>query len=231
MAGWLMYRVLHIAMTLMRRIGWWRWRIEGLERLPPREQGGMMVVMNHINWLDILAVGSLLPLSYRLSWLAKSEIFEHPVAHWFFSNMRVIPIRRGKRDVAALGMAEEALRRGEVMLVFPEGHRSGNGVLQAGRGGAVRLAMRAGVPVVPLAIIGTQHGLKGTLKRREVVIRVGEPFTILPTSNGKIPPDLMASLTDDMMGRIAALLPPDYRGAYQDVPLEAEDEVELEVPA
>lgn len=215
MAGWLIYRFFHIGINLLRMIGWFRWRIEGLEHLPPREQSGMIIAMNHIHWLDIFAVGILLPFRYRLTWLGKSELFEHPVGAWYFRSMQVVPVRRGKRDIAAMQHSAELLKQGAVMLIFPEGHRSRTGILQQGHTGTIRLAVWGGVPIVPAAIIGTQHKLAGTLRRREVVLRLGPAYTIPPTPDGKIPPDLMASLTNDLMYRIAAMLPPDYRGPYQ----------------
>lgn len=215
MVGWIMYGALYTLFHIFIKLGWWRWRIEGLENLPARQQGGLLLVMNHINWVDIIAVDTLLPFRYRLSWLAKSELFANPLARWFLGHMQVVAIRRGKRDVAALDMSVEMLQQGAAMLIFPEGHRSRTGVLQPGRGGAVRLAMRSGVPLVPLAIVGTQHALRGTLLRKEVCLRIGQPYRIAPTANGKIPPDMMAALTDEMMQRIAGLLPADYRGPYQ----------------
>jgi 1-acyl-sn-glycerol-3-phosphate acyltransferase len=224
MAGWLMYGFLYVLLNAMIKIGWFRWRVEGLENLPPRKNSGMLIVMNHINWVDIIAVGTLLPFEYRLSWLAKSELLDNPLGRWFFSNMQVVPVRRGKRDIAALETGAQVLKDGAVMLIYPEGHRSRTGVLQQGRGGAVRLAMWGGVPVVPVAIIGTQHKMRGTLLRKEVVLRIGEPYTIPPNEGRKIPPDQMAALTADMMYRIAALLPPEYRGPYQLEQAEAEAE-------
>jgi 1-acyl-sn-glycerol-3-phosphate acyltransferase len=215
MAGWLMYRLLQLSMRLLIAIGWWRWRIEGLEKLPPRQDGGIIFAMNHVHWIDIPAVGALLPFDYRLSWLAKSELFANPLAGWWLHSMNVVPIKRGKRDVGAMRAAEQMLKDGATMLVFPEGHRSKTGILQEGRSGAVRLAARGGVPIVPLAITGTQHGTKGTLLRKEVCIRVGEPYTIPAHLSKKIPPDTMTGLKDELMGRIAALLPPAYRGPYQ----------------
>ncbi|NTV62994.1 MAG: 1-acyl-sn-glycerol-3-phosphate acyltransferase, partial [Oscillochloris sp.] len=197
---------------------WWRWRVEGLENLPPRKTGGMVMAMNHVNGLDIPVIGAMLPFSYRLSWLGKAEIFENPIVGWWFRTMNVIPIKRGRRDVAALDAAVDALRAGATLLIFPEGHRSRTAVLQAGRGGAIRLAMQSGVPIVPIAIVGSEHGLKGTCLRKPILVRIGEPYTIQPFENGKIPPDVMDQLTADLMRRIAALLPEERRGSYAQLP-------------
>lgn len=214
MLGNIIYKLLYIFIHALIRSGWWRWRVEGLENLPPRQAGGMVLAMNHINWIDIPVVGALLPLAYRLTWLAKVEIFENPLANRFFRTMYVIPIKRGKRDIAALEASTEALKQGAVLMIFPEGHRSRTGVLQKGRGGAVRLAVRSGVPIVPLAMMGTQHGLRGTLCREEVLLRIGKPYTLEIPPDGRIPPDMMDQLTTEMMLRIAKMLPEEYRGPY-----------------
>jgi 1-acyl-sn-glycerol-3-phosphate acyltransferase len=218
MVGWLCYGFLYIAFNALRLIRWFRWSVEGTENLPPREAGGMLIAMNHINWLDIPVVGTLLPFPYRLSWVGKVELFRNPIAAWWLRQMNVLPINRGRRDVAALDTMAEALRGGAVLLIFPEGTRSKSGVLKEGRGGAVRLAMQSGVPIVPVAIIGTEHGPAGTLARRPVHLRIGRPYTVAPTADGKIPPDLMEQLTNTMMGRIAELLPPERRGPYPQLP-------------
>jgi 1-acyl-sn-glycerol-3-phosphate acyltransferase len=215
MAGVFIYRFWQFLFHVLIAIGWFRWRVEGLENLPPRESGGMVIAMNHIHWLDIFAVGVLLPFDYRLTWLGKSELFQNPLASWYFRNMQVVPVQRGKRDLAALQTSIELLKDGAVMLIFPEGHRSKTGMLQQGRNGAIRIAARSGVPIVPAAIIGTQHKLSGTLKRKQVVLRIGTPYTIEPAANGKIPSDMMTELTNEMMQRIAAMLPPEYHGYYR----------------
>ncbi len=214
MLGALMYAILHITFNFARMIGWFRLSIEGLELLPPREQSGMVVVMNHINWVDIPVIGTLLPYRYRLSWLAKSELFENPVMRWWFNQMRVISIRRGKRDTAAMGAVVAALRGGAALLIFPEGTRNRAGILQAGRGGAVRMAMQAEVPIVPLAIIGTEVGLKGVLRRGRVHLRIGAPYYVPRLADETLHPEQMDQLTTAMMGHIAALLPAERRGIY-----------------
>jgi 1-acyl-sn-glycerol-3-phosphate acyltransferase len=221
MIGALIYGFLYTSLHFCRLIGWFRWSIEGLERLPPREGGGMIIAMNHVDWMDIPVIGAMLPFKYRLSWVGKSELFKHPLGGWFFRQMQVIPINRGKRDTAALETSAQALRDGAVLLIFPEGTRSRSGVLRTGRGGAVRLAMQSGTPIVPIAVTGTEHGLRGTLTRRRVHLRVGRPFVVEPTPDGKIPPQMMEQLTETMMRRIAELLPPEQRGAYAELPAPA----------
>src|SRR5688500_16980387 len=123
MFGWLCYGILWSILRALRLVPF-RWKVEGLENLPPRDAGGMVIAMNHIHWMDIPVSGASLPLRYRLSWLAKSELFRNPLLGWWFRQMKVIPINRGKRDVAALETAVAALRDGAVLLIYPEGHRS-----------------------------------------------------------------------------------------------------------
>lgn len=210
----LSYGLLYIVFNFARLIRWFRWHVEDLEHLPPRASGGMVIVMNHIHWMDIPIIGTLLPLAYRLSWLAKIELFRNPFLAWWFRRMNVIPIHRGKGDAAALDAAVRALQNGAVLLVFPEGHRSRSGVLLPGRGGALRLAMQSGVPIVPVAITGTEHGFWGTLARKPVLVRIGRPYTVAPVPDDQVPQELMEELTTDMMWRIAAMLPEARRGPY-----------------
>lgn len=228
MLTYLIYATIVCIPRFLTWIGWWRWRAEGWENLPPRQIGGMLFVANHVHWFDIIAIGTLLPLSHRLSWLGKAELFEKPLHAWFFRTMEVIPIRRGKRDEDALSRAEQALRHGAALLVFPEGHRSRTGVLQRGWGGAVRLAIRSGVPIVPLAIIGTKEGILGSLKREEVLLRVGTPYRIDLPPDAKLYPRIVNRLTTDMMQRIAAMLPQELRGFYRtptDMPDQQRDQL------
>ncbi|NJO04515.1 MAG: 1-acyl-sn-glycerol-3-phosphate acyltransferase [Chloroflexaceae bacterium] len=216
MVRYLVYRFLYVSIDLMMKLRWWRWRVEGLENLPPRSIGGMIIAVNHVHWLDILAVGRLLPFSYRVAWLGKSELFRNPVQRWLLQNMHVIPVDRGKRDMAALQAAEEGLRRGEVLLIFPEGTRSKTGMLQKGRSGAVRLAMRTGVPIIPAALIGTHHGIGGTLRGQEVVLRIGTPYYIKARPDtGNHRAEYVSSATTDLMMQIAAMLPEGFRGHYR----------------
>jgi 1-acyl-sn-glycerol-3-phosphate acyltransferase len=215
MLGALMYTIIWANLQFLRITRIWNWKIEGLENLPPRGKG-MVLAINHIHWLDILIVGGALPLSHRLSWIAKVELFAKPIFAWWFRQMQVIPIRRGQRDVNALAAAEDALKAGAVLIIFPEGHRSRTGGLIEGRGGAVRLAIRSEVPIVPIAIIGTEKGLKGAFSRKPIIFRIGKPYTVDIEPEAKIPMDQMSALTEDMMFHIAGLLPEERRGVYRE---------------
>lgn len=213
MAGAFMYAVLWVTLYLFRR-AWWRWQIKGLEHLPPRGPG-MIVASNHLNWSDIHMIGASLPYSHRLSWLAKAELFNRPLVIWWLRAMQVIPVQRGKRDVAALHASQDAVLRGAWLLIFVEGHRSRTGGLQEGRSGAVRLAVRTGAPILPLAVSGTEHGFWGAMRGKQISVRVGEPYH--PARHGAhLSHDELNELTDELMLKIAALLPEKYWGVYRE---------------
>ena len=213
MLGAIMYFLIWGPLNILRKL-WWNWKIEGVENLPPRGQG-MILATNHIHWTDIHILGGSLPFSHRPWWIAKIEMFLNPAISWWLRTMQVIPIKRGKRDMAAMDAAEDALRAGAALVVFVEGHRSRTGELQEGRGGAVRLAARTGTPIVPIAIWGTEDGLKGAALRRPIHLRIGKPYYV-HTPDGKIPFDRMNELVDEMMLRIAKLMPDRYWGVYRE---------------
>ncbi|MFM2308175.1 MAG: hypothetical protein RLY87_295 [Chloroflexota bacterium] len=200
------------SMEVMRTFGLLRWSVSGKENLPPRPQG-MVLVVNHIQWHDIPFIGWALPLSHRPWWLAKVEIV-NSVFGWWFHMMHVIPVRRGQRDIQAIDRAADAARAGKIVIIFPEGTRSHDGKMLQGRGGTARIALRAGVPIVPMAITGTQKSV--LFSKRHLTI--GTPY--YPEVRGtdgnldKIPAPEMARLTTEIMVKIAELLPVAYHGFY-----------------
>jgi 1-acyl-sn-glycerol-3-phosphate acyltransferase len=214
MLGWLFYTFLWITLNGMRAVGWLRWRVEGLENLPP---GGAVLISNHIHWLDIPVHGTLLPFGRRPMWIAKAELLET----WFgraLLKRNMIPIRRGQRDVGALDVGVQALKDGRLVLIYPEGTRSRTGILQKGKPGALILAARSGRPLVPMAVVGTESGARGSLSRRPVVLRIGKPFDAPLAPDAEHALRALSAHTTDMMRHVAALLPPDQRGLYADVP-------------
>lgn len=186
-----------------------RYEIIGLENVPV--EGPFIIVANHISWLDPPMLGAMLPRPIRF--MAKEELFRNPIVGWVVSHYQAFPVRRGENDRAALRAAMEILRDGGVLGMFPEGTRSRNGKLQAGRPGAALLALRSGAPVLPIGITGTQDVFRfpNVFLRPKFKVVIGRPFQL--TRDGTNEGDLM-SMCDALMLRIAALLPEEYRGVY-----------------
>lgn len=185
-----------------------------VSRLPL--QGPYLLAVNHINFLDI-PILYLFLLPRKVTGLVKKETWERPL-HGFLGNLwRAIPVRRGVVDKEAMRRCVNYLRDGGVLFIAPEGTRSGDGVLRRGKGGIVTLALEAGVPVYPVAHYGGEGFWSNVkhMRRTDFTIRVGEPFYIRPGENG-ITSGVRRRIADQVMYRIAELLPYRYRGVYAD---------------
>lgn len=186
-----------------------RWRVVGGENVP--EQGPLLVVANHLNLADPPIVS--VSLGRKAIFMAKEELFRTRFSSYFVRNFGAFPVRRGGIDREALRQARQCLEKGLALVMFPEGRRSQTAQLQSAFHGPVLLASRAGVPVLPVGISGTEkiRGAAWWLKRPGITVNIGRPFQ-LPAVNGKLRKSEMAQQTDFMMARIAELLPPKYRG-------------------
>jgi len=213
MIGIFLYRLIWFTLWVLRH-SWWKWTVSGHANLLPRGQP-MILAANHLHWTDTFALGASLPLRLQPTWLAKAELFAHPVIAWWLRAIQVIPVVRGRQGIGALVAAEEALKSGAALIIFVEGHRSATGGLQEGQGGALRLAARSGAPIVPIGIWGTEAGLRGICLRKPIHISIGEPYSV-PIESSKISQQRMTELTDELMLRLAALLPERYWGVYRD---------------
>jgi 1-acyl-sn-glycerol-3-phosphate acyltransferase len=131
----------------------WRLRLRG--RWPGK--GPYVVVANHQSMLDILLISRV---PREMKWIAKDSLFRVPWMGWMFVLSGDIPVRRGDAESAsgALRKAKEYLARGMSVMIFPEGTRSRTGALGSFKSGAFRLAIDAGVPVLPIAVEGTAAG-------------------------------------------------------------------------
>ena len=193
-----------------------RIRFEGLENIPDR--GGAILAPNHISVLDPVALA--LGPSKRgrtIRFLAGAEFFErgrHLVA-FGLRKFGQIPVRRGMADWSALHDVADVIRAGALAGIFPEG-RIGDGPLQAGHKGLARVALAAQVPVLPVAIAGTQtrwprRGFRwGRPLRPNVHIVIGRPISV--SGDPRSRRDARA-LTDRIMSEIEALLPRARSGA------------------
>lgn len=158
-----------------------RVRVEGQENLEPSRT--YIFVGNHTSQTDIWTFQGYIPHDFR--WIAKKELFAIPI---FGAAMRAVDFisidrSRGRQAVKSLNNAANRIAEGTSVLIFPEGTRSPDGHLQPFKTGAIMLAIKAGVPVVPVGFNGARQVLpKGSLVARggDVVLRIGTP---LPTSD------------------------------------------------
>jgi 1-acyl-sn-glycerol-3-phosphate acyltransferase len=176
----------------------WRVTIHGREHIRPDTT--YVFVANHLSLLDILV---LFRLFTDFKWVSKAEIFRIPVIGWNMRMNRYIRLQRGNRDsvVRMMAQCDQALARGSSLMMFPEGTRSATGELKAFKTGAFELAVAAQVPIVPIAIEGTndalpKHGfvLRG---RHEITV------TVLPSFE---PGSSVESATMQARGRIAEVV-------------------------
>jgi 1-acyl-sn-glycerol-3-phosphate acyltransferase len=150
--------------------------------------------------------------------IAKVETWDNWFLHWVFDLWGAIPIRRGEADMAAMRMSLEALRNDEIFVIAPEGTRNKTGILIKAQLGVITLALRSGAPLLPVAHWGGENFSKNIkrLKRTDFHIRVGEPFKLDPGTE-RVTREVRQQMVDEMMYRLAALLPEYYRGAYADL--------------
>ena len=193
-----------------------RREVTGLENVPLT--GACLIVLNQLSFFDTPLVRVTIPRPDVTGLVARSYR-----DNWFFRFVIEagggIWIRRGGGDRVALEAALEALRRGWMVAISPEGRRSRTGGLIRAKPGVASLAYRARVPILPMAFTNTA-GIAPALKRLRrttVSARIGEPFELTPLGRlnrrGQ-----RQDAADLIMCRLARLLPPEYRGVYADHP-------------
>lgn len=164
-----------------------------------------ILVSNHLHVIDIPIAGRYaVRLGERCHWLAKTELFALPIIGAIFRAMQTVEVHRGMADRRAIEQLAFYAQIDKVWI-FPEGTRSRRVRLQAGKEGTVLVARRANVPLVPVAIAGTEGGPFPLLLRRQTLrVAIGEPFHLPPGAS-------RAEGIALIMERIATLLPPEYR--------------------
>jgi len=193
-----------------------RLEITGLENVPT--QGGCILAVNHLGRLDPALVYAFLDREDVTS-LVADKYLHHPFFSWLVNSLNGIWIHREDADFTALRAARNYLVSGGALGIAPEGTRSHTGALIAAKTGVAYLADKAGVPIVPVAVSGTEKATQELLRLRRPLLkaRFGKPLRLPPLERG----DRAAALqrnTDEIMCRIAAMLPPEYRGVYADHP-------------
>ena len=206
---WLFYVGRVIARILLLLLT--RWQVRGKENIP--SQGPLLVVANHLNLTDPPLLGA--SLSRRVVFMAKKELFRFRIIGYFIGGFGAFPVHRGQLDRRALRQANQVLAKGLALVMFPEGMRSRCGQLQPAFYGSALIALRSGAPILPVGIIGTEKikGVTWLLHRPQITVNIGHPFSLPPTGSRPTKTEL-AEVTNSIMGRIAELLPLEYRGNY-----------------
>ncbi len=206
----------------LQRIVHWLFRnLSRLQFIRPEYvplEGGVIVATNHLSRLDI-PVLFLNPARPDITALVTDKYQDYPLFRWFANTANGIWIDRTKADFTAFREAADVLRKGGCVGISPEGTRSDSGVLLEGKSGTALLALKAGVPIVPVGIAGTESALGPMLALRKPVITAhfGPAFKLDPLDRSNRD-ETLKQYTDEIMCRIAALLPGKYHGFYRDHP-------------
>lgn len=193
-----------------------RTQFSGLENVPPK--GALIIATNHMHYMDIPLL-FINPIREDLTALVTTKYQHHWFIRWFCDTAGGIWINRDIADFSAMQAASKALREGKALGISPEGTRSQTAQLLKAKPGVVLLALKAGVPIVPVAITGTENAFRRifTLQRPKLSIRFGPAFTLKPVSPEEREKKYQ-EYTDEIMCRIAALMPEKYWGYYHDHP-------------
>lgn len=207
---WIVTYLVKIATSVMCRID-----APNLDTIP--HQGPLIAYANHTGQIEVpLLYSHLQPRPIR--GIAKVETWDGWFLRWVFNLWRAIPINRGEADIKSIRMSLDVLKNQEILVIAPEGTRNKTGVLLRAQPGAITLALRSGAPLVPVAHWGGERFLSNLkrLKRTDFHLRVGEPFRLDPGPE-RVTREVRQKMADEMMYRLAALIPEYYRGAYAEL--------------
>lgn len=211
------YHLVRALINLFMRI-FTRVEVAGIENLP--EEGAYIAAANHLGRLDVPIIYYLIPRD-DVVLLVAEKYQKYALVRWLVKVLNATFVDRFNADLKALRLTLNRLKQGGALVIAPEGTRSPTRSLIHAWSGASYLAARSGVPVVPVAVTGTEDDLVMAqlrrLRRPRLVVRVGKPFTV-PALSGRERETQLQAATDEIMCQIAALLPPDYRGVYADHP-------------
>lgn len=182
--------------------------INGMENIPKE---GCIIASNHVSYLDPPIIGFTLSkkLNRRIHYIAKIELFMPFFSRVVHEIFECIPVDREKKDISWIKLAEKYIKKGHMIGIFPEGGRSRSKKLQRGKTGAVRLAISAHAPIVPVGIKGTYDIWPSNKKfpkiKKIVRINIGNPIFFDKYYKRTVTKKLLRQLTNNLMKEIAKL--------------------------
>ena len=210
-----LYPVAKAVLTPIFRASW-KFDVRGLENIP--ETGGAILCPNHTSVLDSFFVPTVLPR--RVTYVGKAEYMDDWKTRTLFPAMGMIPIDRTGGDAAerALATAQRILERGELFGIYPEGTRSRDGRLYRGKTGPARLALRSGVPIIPIGIKGARDVMPPDAKfpklRLPVTISFGRPIDVSRYQDRANDHLVLRQIIDEVMYEIRELSGQEYVDEY-----------------
>lgn len=193
-----------------------RTRFVGLENVPVK--GALIIATNHMHYMDIPLL-FINPVREDLTALVTTKYQHHWFIRWFCDTAGGIWINRDIADFNAMQAASKALKEERALGISPEGTRSHTAQLLQAKPGTVLLALKMGAAIVPVAITGTEKAFRRifTLQRPQITIRFGPAFTLLPVGPENRE-KMYQQYSDEILCRIAVLMPEKYWGFYRDHP-------------
>lgn len=210
----LTYRTVNFAVKRIVRV-WCRVDDSQFDKIP--EKGPYIMAVNHINFMEIPVMYTHL-VPRQITGFVKAESFDRTAYGWLFKMWHGIPVQRGEADMSAMRAGIEWLNAGKILVIAPEGTRTGDGRLIEGHPGIVIVALKARVPILPVVYYGHEnlwHNVK-RLRRTGFQVNVGRPFYLDP-GGARVTKGMRRQMADEIMYQIAGLLPEKYRGHYADM--------------
>ncbi len=209
-----MYRILRRTLPMVVN-RYFSLRVEGLENIPADRPA--ILASNHQSFIDSV----VLPISVPrpVYFLGKSEYWDSWRTRWFFEATGVVPVYRdgGDKGEASLRTGVEILDRGDLLGVYPEGTRSPDGRLYRGKTGPVRMAIEAGVPIIPCAVLGSAEAMPSGSRiprRAPITVRYGQQLDLSRYAQRRADPFALRSATDELMYEIMMLSLQEYVDEY-----------------
>ena len=192
-------------------------RIDDAQLANVPAQGPLILVTNHINILEIPAIYSHLQ-PRDLHGLVLADRWKNRVVGWGLDVCGSIPLERGGMNLDAMRQALGVLKAGGMLIISPEGTRSGHGRLQEGHPGIVPLALKSGAPLLPVGYFGSENYKENLkkLRRTDFHLAVGKAFR-LDAGGGSATREVRQGMVDEVMYQLAIILPEAYRGAYAEM--------------
>jgi 1-acyl-sn-glycerol-3-phosphate acyltransferase len=190
------WRILNLSLKML-----FGYRIEHAERVP--RQGAVIVASNHISLADPPVVGAAIPR--EMYYLGKKELFSNRFLGAVVRAFNTVPVHRGRPDRAALRRITQLLEQGQGVLLFPEGTRGPGDRLLPGKAGTGKLAMEAGVDIIPVAVSGSNRLRECLFRKNRITVRFGPPIDAGWIQQQGQNKEAYRRIVDEVMRRIASL--------------------------